>query len=118
MRAVALHVLAHQGSTSYLTVAVEEDQIAGRWEIPLADLDLALGLDADGDHKVSLTELRGRVAEVKKYVFERLKLIVDGAEKMIIPSTNDVSIREFADGANTALDFSFTTSAVRLSSPQ
>lgn len=102
------NLLAHQGSTSYLSFDVEEDRLAGRWEIPLADLDLALGLDADGDHKVSLDELRGRLGEARKYVFERLKLKVDGAEKLIIPSAAEVTIREFADGANTALDFSVT----------
>jgi hypothetical protein len=103
--------LAHQGSTSYLTLAVDEDRVRGRWEIPLADLELALKLDKDSDHKVSLGELQARYAEVKAYALQHLKLSADAAAQTIQITNANPVIQVFADGASTALDFIVTNLA-------
>src|SRR5688572_28573660 len=68
----------HQGSTSFLSAWVEENQIHGRWDVPLSDLDLALRLDADGDKKVSGEEMHKRFAEGQAYAFKYLRLKLDG----------------------------------------
>jgi len=100
--------LAHQGSSSYLTVAVEGNRIAGRWDVPVSDLDLALKLDADGDHKVSLDELRSRYSDVKAYALRHLKLSSDGAPGAILFTNTEPAIQVFVDGASTPLNFIVT----------
>lgn len=94
-----------------MSLAVEENQISGRWDLPLSDLNLALGLDADGDHKVSLDELRAGYPDVTSYALERLKLRVDGVAGTIVVTNTDPVIQEFADGANTTLHFVVTNVA-------
>ena len=44
---------AHKPSDSYLTMRLEADRVAGRWDIALRDLDWALGLDANGDGAIT-----------------------------------------------------------------
>jgi hypothetical protein len=45
----ALPARAHKASDSYLNLEVQQERIEGRWDIALRDLELAVGLDADGD---------------------------------------------------------------------
>ena len=99
---------AHQGSTSYISVSVDTDRIVGRWDLPLSDLDLALKLDANGDHKISLDELRQRFSDVKAYVVRHLKFSADGFAGSIIITNSDPAIQTFVDGASTALNFVVT----------
>ena len=40
---------AHKPSDSYITLTVENEHIAGQWDIALRDLDYAIGLDANDD---------------------------------------------------------------------
>jgi hypothetical protein len=102
---------AHQGSTSYLTLFVEEKRLRGRWDIPVQDLDLALKLDADADKKISHDEIRQRFEDVKSYALNSLRLFVDGAVATITVTNTAPVIEEFPDGAATALDFIVTNLA-------
>ena len=104
----SIDVCAHQGSTSYVSLAVEEDRIKGRWEIPVQDLDLALGLDSDKNRKVTLNELQHRFLEVKSYALRHLRLTVNGASGELVATNSQPIIEEFHDGASMALDFVFT----------
>ncbi|WP_374581454.1 HupE/UreJ family protein [Pseudoduganella sp.] len=69
---------AHKPSDSYLTLrlAAGPAQLAldGRWDIALRDLDLALGLDADGDLRLTWDEVRVRHADIADYALARLRL--------------------------------------------
>jgi len=65
---------AHKASDSYLTLAVEGRSIEGQWDIALRDLELALGLDADGDGAITWGELRARHPAVAAYALSRLRL--------------------------------------------
>jgi hypothetical protein len=56
---------AHRPSDAFLTLEIREHRIEGRWEIALRDLDLALGLDRNGDHQLSWGELRTERARVE-----------------------------------------------------
>jgi hypothetical protein len=49
--------LAHRVGESYVFVQVWPDRLEGRWEATLAELDQAIGLDRDGDARVSAEEL-------------------------------------------------------------
>jgi hypothetical protein len=69
---------AHKPSDSYMTLEVEGAVIHTRWDIALRDLDYALGLDSDGDGKITWGELRAQSSEVSSYALARLTLRGDG----------------------------------------
>lgn len=70
---------AHKASDSYLNLAVDGQRIEGRWDIALRDLELAVGLDADGDGALTWDEVRARHAAIEAYALSRLKLSSGGA---------------------------------------
>ena len=76
--AVAMHASAwaHKPSDSYLTLraAAGSNDVAVRWDIALRDLDFAIGLDQDGDGKLTWDEIRARHGAISAYALERLKL--------------------------------------------
>ncbi|MGW8394546.1 HupE/UreJ family protein [Pseudoduganella sp. HUAS MS19] len=96
-RLIALTVLlltvgaarAHKPSDSYLALRVmtvdaaqhgaagtpsERRVIDGRWDIALRDLDFAIGLDADGDGRLTWAEVRSRHPDIAAYAMPRLGL--------------------------------------------
>ena len=60
---------AHKPSDSYLSLDVDGTRVTGRWDIALRDLDVALGLDADGDGRITWGELRARHAHARLQLF-------------------------------------------------
>lgn len=75
----ALPAQAHKASDSYLSLSVQNERIEGQWDIALRDLEMAVGLDANGDAAISWDELRARHAAIAAYALARLKLSSDGA---------------------------------------
>jgi hypothetical protein len=74
----AAPALAHKPSDSYLTLQVDGERIEGRWDIALRDLDVALGLDADGDGRLTWAELQARHAAIAAYALSRLSVAGSG----------------------------------------
>lgn len=70
---------AHKASDSYLNLAVDGARIEGRWDIALRDLELAVGIDADGDGQLTWDEVRARHGAIEAYALSRLKLSSGGA---------------------------------------
>jgi hypothetical protein len=70
--------LAHKPSDAYLTLAPEGDAVAARLDVALRDLEQAVGLDADGDGRITWGELRARADDVDAYVLGRLELAGGG----------------------------------------
>lgn len=70
---------AHEPSSSFLTLQDEDGGIAGQWDIALRDLELAVGLDANGDSRITWGELRTARAAVFDYALARLRLSADGS---------------------------------------
>jgi hypothetical protein len=68
---------AHEPSRSLVTLDVEGDELSGRWDISLRDLDDAVGLDADGDSAVTWGELTARHDAVVAYALPRLRVASD-----------------------------------------
>jgi len=92
---------AHKPSDSYLTLNVAEGAVTGRWDIALRDLDVAIGLDADGDGAITWGEVRQRHADIAAYATARLAVAADGA-----PCTLGVGAQQIdghTDGAYTVL---------------
>lgn len=71
---LALPVLAHKASDSYLTLQVQGDQVLGQWDIALRDIDFALGLDSDGNGDINWGELRARHADIAAWALSALTL--------------------------------------------
>ena len=71
---LALPVLAHKASDSYLTLQVKGDQVLGQWDIALRDIDFALGLDRDGNGEITWGELRARHADIAAWALSALTL--------------------------------------------
>jgi hypothetical protein len=75
----ALPAQAHKASDSYLSLSVQNERIEGQWDIALRDLEMAVGLDANGDAAITWDELRARHAAIASYALSRLKLSSDDA---------------------------------------
>ncbi len=75
--ALAPQARAHSASDAFLRLQVDGEELAGEWDVALRDLDLALGLDADGDGALTWGELRAREAEIAVHLLSRLALAAD-----------------------------------------
>lgn len=69
---------AHRPSDSTVRLRVEGARVEGRWDIALRDLDAAIGIDDDGDAKVTGRELRAHAAAIAAYALPQLSLAADG----------------------------------------
>jgi hypothetical protein len=97
---------AHKPSDSYLSIEVNEARVSGRWDIALRDLDFAIGLDADGDGRITWGETRAKHAEIAAYAMARLAIRSNGAAcRTEVPQQ---LVDRHTDGAYTVLDLSIT----------
>jgi hypothetical protein len=70
---------AHKASDSYLSLNVQGERIDGQWDIALRDLEMAVGLDANGDAAITWDEVRARHEAIAAYALSRLKLSSENA---------------------------------------
>ena len=70
---------AHKASDAYLRLTVEPDAVAGSLDVALRDLELAIGLDGNGDGALTWGEVKGRHAAIAAYVAERLAFARGGS---------------------------------------
>lgn len=66
------YAFAHKASDSLLTLERSGIQISGQWDIALRDLDVALGLDTDGNGDIQWSEVKARHADIARYATSRL----------------------------------------------
>ena len=92
---------AHKASDSYLTLSAEGRNITGRWDIALRDLDLAIGLDTNGDGNITWGELRAHHADIAALANAKLVLTADGAACSL--AVGEQQVTEHTDGAYTVL---------------
>jgi len=69
---------AHKSSDAYLALEVDGAHVRGRWDIALRDLELAVGLDANADGRITWGELRARRAAVDAYALSRMHVSAAG----------------------------------------
>ncbi len=97
----------HSASTAWMTLEQDGAAISGRWEIPLRDLDDALGLDDDDDGRITWGELRAHHGQIARYAFGKITLRADGRMLPALATGHRVSER---DGVACAvIDFSAVT---------
>ena len=70
---------AHKPSDSYLVLNVAGKEVTGQWDIALRDLDVAIGLDQDGNGALTWDEVRVRQDAISAYAMSRLALASGGA---------------------------------------
>lgn len=98
---LAPQVYAHKPSDSYLQLTPTDQGFTGEWRIALRDLEPALGLDRDGDRKITWGEVRSRHAEIASYALARLAIATGEVPCEVRAGTQLVD--ELSDGAYTVL---------------
>lgn len=94
---------AHKPSDSYLALSVERGRIVGQWDIAVRDLEVAIGLDADGDGEITWGELKAKHADIASYALARLGLGADSRTCPLTPTGHLVD--NHSDGAYAVLRF-------------
>ena len=92
---------AHKPSDSYLNLRIDGQELSGQWDIALRDLDFAIGLDADGDGRITWGELRARHADIAAYALARLAVSGDGQPCTL--GAGEQLVDEHTDGSYTVL---------------
>jgi hypothetical protein len=90
-------VHAHKPSDAYLALEREGAALVVQWDIALRDLDLAIGLDADGDDEITWGELKARHAAIARFALSHLE-IGDGRQNCVL-RVNGHQVDDHADGA-------------------
>jgi hypothetical protein len=86
---------AHIASTGFLSLNVDRAQISGALELAMRDGELAVGLDRDGDGKVTWGELRANQSALQTYVLGHLRLQGD---ELCTMKVGAVQVNERVDG--------------------
>ena len=99
--------LAHKPSDSYLSITVAADgTLGGRWDIALRDLDYAIGLDADGDGKLTWKEVRARHGEIANHALAHLGVRADDADCAL--AAGPQALDNHTDGTYTVMPLHIT----------
>lgn len=67
-------VWAHRISDSFLQLDLSDEQITGRWDIPLRDLHQLVGLDQNGDLAITWGELKAAQEPLAAHALAHLRL--------------------------------------------
>jgi len=94
---------AYEPGDSYLTLAVQGQHIDGQWDIALRDLDSAMGLDQDGDGRLTWDEVRNQHKTIAAYLLQRLDLSTEQGRCSVAVAGQLIDKR--ADGAYSVLRF-------------
>src|SRR5258708_22770403 len=99
---LASSAAAHKPSDAYLTIVRDDSALTGRWDVALRDLDLALGLDANGDGEITWGEVRAKHDAIWELAMQRLALS-SGGEKCALRVTG-LEIDSHTDGTYAVLN--------------
>ena len=103
---------AHKPSDSYLTLSQppQGNALEGQWDIALRDLHHAIGLDRDGDGRITWGELKLRQSEVTRYALSRLTVeaISHGERASCHPQMRELLFDRHVDGGYAVLRFGIT----------
>jgi hypothetical protein len=71
---------AHVASNGFLMVQVHGDQLSGSIELAVRDVELAIGVDANRDGKVTWGELRAAEPQLMTYVAQHLSIVAQDSD--------------------------------------
>jgi hypothetical protein len=103
-------VQAHIASNGFLSLQVDRAQVFGALELAIRDGELAVGLDQDGDGKVTWGELRASQTALQVYVLGHLHLA--GADGLCRMGFGPVQVNERVDGSYLWLPFTAACGSV------
>jgi len=66
--------LAHSLNDSYLNLQVSEERIEGSLQLAIDDLEIALGLDSNGDQQITWGEVLTQQAAINRYIQQHLTI--------------------------------------------
>ena len=92
---------AHKPSDSYLRVDSSGPVLTAEWDIALKDLELLVGLDSDGDGKITWGELKSNEKVVAGSVLPRLTVSAEG--KSYTFTQTGLMVSRHSDGAYATL---------------
>jgi hypothetical protein len=97
---------AHKPSDAYLEIRVEGAELRVRMDLALRDLELAVGVDADGDGRITWGELRHRRETLAALAAGGLRLATEGGS---CPARfQDLLVDRHSDGAYAVLRLAAT----------
>ncbi|WP_426112808.1 HupE/UreJ family protein [Massilia sp. PWRC2] len=112
MACTSAPALAHKPSDSYLTLQVQGRQVTGQWDIALRDLDMAIGLDADGNGELTWDEVKARHPAIAAYALSRLRLASGDGDQFACPlAVSAQLLDDHSDGAYAVLQLAATCPA-------
>jgi hypothetical protein len=94
---------AHIASNGFLNIKVDATQISGAMELAIRDAELAIGLDRDGNGKVTWGELKSSQTALQNYVVGHLRLAGNGGPCPL--AFGPVQVNERVDGGYVWLPF-------------
>jgi hypothetical protein len=94
---------AHLSSDSYLRIEVGDTAITGQWDIALRDLDVAVGVDVDGNGDITWGEVKAKRREIEAYALSHLAISGGGGDCTLNPTAQLVD--QHADGGYAVLRF-------------
>lgn len=104
MACAAIDARAHATSTSYLVAdGGSEDEVKVTWDVAVADVHWALGLDQDGDGRITWGELEARQDDIASLGTGHLKIIRGGGA--CAARLTDLLLRERAGAPHISLGF-------------
>jgi hypothetical protein len=103
MLAWSLGAQAHIASNGFLVAQVSDHEITGSLELAVRDVELAIGVDSNGDGKVTWGELRAREPDLRQYVARHLLLLAQSQACTL--TFKGLEVNERVDGEYAWLPF-------------
>jgi hypothetical protein len=100
---------AHLSSDSYLRIDAGDRTITAQWDIALRDLDVAIGIDADGNGDITWGEVKAKRREIEAYALSHLTISGGGGDCVLNPTEQLVD--QHADGGYAVLRFDISCPA-------
>ena len=107
---VTCSAFGHEPSRSLITLDVDGQELHGRWDIALRDLEDAVGLDANGDAAVSWAEVVARHDAIVAYAAPRLRVSADAVSCTLTATPGGVDVH--GGGTFAVLDLTGRCAAV------
>jgi hypothetical protein len=94
---------AHVASNGFLTIKLRGPDIAGTMELAVRDAELAVGVDANGDGRVTWAELRAAEPQLRRYLSDHITL--SAQNKGCVVTFQGIQVNEHVDGVYAWLPF-------------
>lgn len=88
----ALPSHAHKASDSYLTLVTHTTTVVGQWDIALRDLEVAIGIDSDGNGELTWREIQAKHPHIAAYASRLQARVLTSAIRMKQQSSRRIAL--------------------------